>query len=49
MKVAAAKMWLGGIGLVVGLVGMALAIDWIVWIAVGLLGAAFVLRFVKAR
>jgi len=49
VKVVAAKMWLGGIGLVVGLVGMVLESDWIVWIAVGLLGAAFVLRFVKAR
>ena len=48
MKAVAAKVWLGGIGLVVGLVGMALEIEWIVWVAVGLLAAAFVLRFYKS-
>ena len=47
MKVVAAKAWLGGIGLVIGLVGMALEIEWIVWVAVGCLGVAFLLRFVK--
>lgn len=47
MNVVAPKPWLGGLGLVVGLVGMALKIRWLVWVAVGLLGAAFLLRFVK--
>ena len=47
MRVATVKVWLGGVGLVIGLVGMALEIDWIVWVAVGLLGAAFLLRFLK--
>ena len=48
MKGVTAKTWLGGLGLVVGLVGMALEIEWIVWIAVALLSAAFSLRFVRA-
>jgi hypothetical protein len=48
MKGVTAKAWLGGSGLVVGLLGMAIEIEWIVWLAVGLLGAAFMLRFVKA-
>ncbi len=43
----AAKAWLGGVGLVVGLVGMALERRWIVWVAVGCLGAAFLLRFFR--
>ncbi len=47
MKVVAAKMWVGGIGLAVGLVGIALEWEWMVWVAVGLLGAAFLLRFLK--
>ena len=47
MRVVAAKVWLGGLGLVVGLAGMALEIRWLVWVAVGLLAAAFLLRFVK--
>lgn len=47
MRVATAKAGLGGIGLVVGLVGMALEIEWIVWVAVACLGAAFLLRFAK--
>ena len=47
MKLFAAKAWIGGAGLVVGLVGMALEIEWIVWAAVGCLAVAFLLRFVK--
>lgn len=47
MRVVAAKAWLGGLGLVVGLAGMALETRWLVWVAVGLLAAAFLLRFVK--
>jgi len=47
MRAAEVKPWLGGVGLVVGLVGMALAMRWVVWVAVGCLGTAFLLRFVK--
>ena len=41
----ALKVWCGGIGLVVGLVGIVLDRRWLVWVAVGCLGAAFLLRF----
>jgi hypothetical protein len=47
VSVTAVKTWLGGTGLVVGLVGIALEMRWIVWVAVGCLGVAFLLRFVK--
>ena len=47
MSAVALKAWVGGLGLVAGLVGMALGIRWLVWVAVGLLAAAFLLRFVK--
>ena len=47
MKFVTAKAWLGGVGLVVGLVGMALDLLWLIWLAVALLVAAFLLRFVK--
>jgi membrane protein implicated in regulation of membrane protease activity len=47
VKAATVKLWLGGAGLVVGLGGMALEIEWIVWVAVACLAAAFLLRFVK--
>ncbi len=43
------KAALAGAGLVVGLAGMALALHWLVWIAVGLAGGAFVLRFAERR
>lgn len=43
------KAWLGGAGLVVGLVGMALAQRWMVWVAVALLGVAFALRLAERR
>lgn len=41
----AAKAWLGGCGLAIGLAGIALDRREAVWVAVGLLAAAFVLRF----
>jgi hypothetical protein len=41
------KAWLGGVGLVVGLVGIAIDVRWLVWVAVGLLTGAFLLRFVE--
>jgi len=44
-RVFPAKAWLAGTGLVAGLVGMALAWRWLVYVAVGLLVAAFLLRF----
>ena len=47
MNSFALKAWLAGVGLVVGLVGMALNLPWLVWGAVGLLAAAFILRFIK--
>jgi hypothetical protein len=43
------KAALAGAGLVVGLAGMALAVRWLVWIAVGLVAGAFVLRFAERR
>ena len=41
------KAWLGGVGLGVGLVGIAIDLRWVVWIAVGLLSGAFLLRFAE--
>jgi hypothetical protein len=41
------KAWLSGIGLALGLAGMATARRWLVWVAVGCLAAAFVLRMVE--
>jgi hypothetical protein len=43
----ALKAWFGGAGLGVGLLGMATAQHWLVWIAVGLTGVAFLARFVE--
>lgn len=48
-RVFAVKAWLGGAGLIVGLVGMAVAQRWLVWIAVALMGAAFLLRFAAGK
>jgi hypothetical protein len=42
-----AKAWLGGTGLTTGLLGMATDRRWLVGIAIGLLGVAFVLRVVE--
>ncbi len=39
------KAWAFGLGVVVGLVGMALTLRWLVGVAVGLLVVAFLLRF----
>lgn len=44
-----AKAWLGGLGLAAGLFGMATGRRWLVWVAVGLVGLAFVLRFVEKK
>ena len=44
-RLFAAKAWLGGLGLGVGLVGIAIDVRWVVWLAVGLLSGAFLLRF----
>ena len=41
------KAWLGGAGLIVGLVGMAGEWNWLVWIAIGLLTIAVALRIVE--
>jgi hypothetical protein len=43
------KAWLGGVGLVVGLAGMAVSRRWLVEIAAGLLAVAFLLRFGERR
>ena len=43
------KAGTGATGLVVGLAGMAAARRWLVWIAVILMGVAFVLRFAEQR
>ena len=39
------KAWCGGLGLAAGLAGMALERRWLVWLAVGFLTVAFLLRF----
>jgi hypothetical protein len=44
-----AKAWFAGAGLVSGLAGLATERRSLVWIAVGLLGIAFLLRFVERR
>ena len=41
------KAWLAGAGLAAGLAGMATARRWLVWVAVALLAAAFLLRFAE--
>ena len=41
------KAWCGGLGLAVGLAGMALERQLLVWLAVGLLCVAFLLRFLS--
>jgi len=41
------KAWLGGVGLALGIAGMALGRRWVVWVAVALLGVAFLLRFAE--
>ena len=44
-----AKAWLGGAGVLVCAIGMAIGQRWLVWSAVGLLAPAFLLRFVQRR
>lgn len=44
--VAALKAGALGLALATGIVGMALSLRWLVWVAAGLLAVAFVLRFV---
>ena len=39
------KSWAFGVGLTAAIVGMALTLRWLVWVAVGLLVVAFLLRF----
>ena len=46
-RVFLAKAWLGGAGLVAGLVGMAFEWRWLVYLAGGLLATAFLLRFAE--
>ncbi|HTH66427.1 MAG TPA: hypothetical protein VL563_17220 [Gemmatimonadales bacterium] len=41
------KAWAFGLGVSVGVVGMALTLRWLVWVAVVLLGVAFLLRFLS--
>jgi hypothetical protein len=43
------KAWLGGAGLLAGLVGMASDRHWLVRIAIVLLAAAFLARFAERR
>jgi len=43
------KAWLGGVGLAAGLLGMVTERRWVVWIATGLMGAAFLLRLAERR
>lgn len=45
----AVKAWLGGAGLLAGLVGMASDRHWLVRIAIVLLAAAFLARFAERR
>lgn len=42
------KMWCGGLGFIAGLIGVALDLRWLVWVAVGLLGVAFLARFLRS-
>ena len=42
-----AKAWLGAVGLVVGIVGMALRQRFVVGVAVGMLALAFLVRFAE--
>jgi len=44
-----AKAWLGGAGVLVCAIGMAIGQRWLVWSAVALLAPAFLLRLVERR
>jgi hypothetical protein len=39
------KSWAFGVGLTAAILGMALSLRWLVWVAVGFLAVAFLLRF----
>ena len=41
------KAWLTGVGAATGLAGIALGTRWPVWVAVGLLAGAFLVRFAE--
>ncbi|HEY6224218.1 MAG TPA: hypothetical protein VIW26_10555 [Gemmatimonadales bacterium] len=43
--IATLKAWAFSIGLTLAITGMALARRWLVWVAVGFLAVAFLLRF----
>jgi hypothetical protein len=43
------KVGTAAVGFVAGLAGMAFERRWLVWVGVGLLGLAFLLRFVGRR
>lgn len=43
------KTWAFSLGLAMALVGMALNLRWVVWVALGLLAVAFLLRFFNRR
>jgi len=43
------KAWLGGLGLVVGIIGMALGVRWLVGVAVGVLAVVFLARFAEKK
>ena len=48
-RLVVAKAWLGGAGVLVCAIGMAIGQRWLVWSAVGLLAPAFLLRFAERR
>lgn len=43
------KVWVAALGFIAGLAGMAFERRWLVWVGVGLLGVAFLLRFASRR
>jgi hypothetical protein len=43
------KTWVAGAGFMAGLAGMAFERRWLVWVGVGLLCVAFLLRFAGRR
>jgi hypothetical protein len=43
------KVWAAALGFIAGLAGMAFERRWLVWVGVGLLGVAFLLRFAGRR
>jgi len=49
MRLFVVKAWLAAVGLVAGIVGMAFDLQWLIYVAVGFLAAAFLLRFSQRR